>query len=115
MTPECGSSCRGQWGNRSGNARGCRYCYTADRVRGFVLSLATVDFGSNNPVVTSPYVLVSSRECRKKGVKADATVDEFTERSGMRSAPGPVLILTYPSEIRATYRVATAGIGSRNI
>lgn len=69
MTLECGWSCRGQWGNRSGNARGCRYCYTADRVRGFVLSLATVDFGWNNPVVTSPYVLVSSRECRKKGVK----------------------------------------------
>lgn len=38
-------------------------------MRGFVLSLATVDFGSNNLVVTSPYVLVSSRECRKKGVK----------------------------------------------
>lgn len=102
MTPKCGWSCRGQWGNRSGNARGCRYCYTADRVRGFVLSLATVDFGSNNPVVTSPYVLVSSRECRKKGVKADATIDEFAERSGMRSAPRLCIILTYPSEIRAT-------------
>ena len=67
MTLECGWRCRGQSGNHFGNARGCRDCYTADRVRGFVLSLATVDFGSNSPAVTIPYVLVSHWEVARRG------------------------------------------------